>query len=130
MSRRLDNFSNFPPLCQFRRWSSVIPAVIFSIAASTLSPSSAFADGQTKEFKLPPIDTSDKARCSIKGSAIGQANAARDKLYDLRECDLRNSKAVGFDLSGVIMVSSRCQCQCSICVPFFSVFLPTSHLTN
>ena len=34
---------------------------------------------------------------------MGQANAARDKLYDLRECNLAGSKAEGFDLSGVIM---------------------------
>jgi uncharacterized protein YjbI with pentapeptide repeats len=34
---------------------------------------------------------------------MGQANAARDKLYDLRECNLAGAKAEGFDLSGVIM---------------------------
>lgn len=28
-------------------------------------------------------------RCMFKSSAMGQANAARDKLYDLRECDMR-----------------------------------------
>lgn len=28
-------------------------------------------------------------RCVFKSSAMGQANAARDKLYDLRECDMR-----------------------------------------
>ena len=34
---------------------------------------------------------------------MGQANAARDKLYDLRECRLSETDASGFDLSGVIM---------------------------
>mmetsp|Transcript_5328 Transcript_5328/g.10631 ORF Transcript_5328/g.10631 Transcript_5328/m.10631 type:complete len:237 (+) Transcript_5328:26-736(+) len=75
-------------------------------ASLLLAPSVALADGQTKEFKLPPVDMSDKSRCSIKGSAIGQANAARDKLYDLRLCKLSGSKAEGFDLSGVIMTDT------------------------
>ena len=34
---------------------------------------------------------------------MGQANAARDKLYDLRQCSLSGANAAGFDLSGVIM---------------------------
>ncbi len=34
---------------------------------------------------------------------MGQANAARDKLYDLRLCNLSGKDATGFDLSGVIM---------------------------
>jgi Pentapeptide repeats (8 copies) len=34
---------------------------------------------------------------------MGQANAARDKLYDLRQCQLSGAKANGYDLSGVIM---------------------------
>jgi hypothetical protein len=34
---------------------------------------------------------------------MGQSNAARDKLFDLRECKLQGAKAIGFDLSGVIM---------------------------
>ena len=33
---------------------------------------------------------------------MGQANAARDKLYDLRECDLRGQSAAGKDISGFI----------------------------
>lgn len=61
------------------------------------------ADGATKEFKLPPINLSDTTRCVLKSSAMGQANAARDSLYDLRQCKLHGSAAVGFDLSGVIM---------------------------
>ena len=59
--------------------------------------------GQTKTFKLPPIDVTDKNRCQFNDSKIGQANAARDKLYDLRQCVLTGQDASGFDLSGVIM---------------------------
>mmetsp|Transcript_28164 Transcript_28164/g.77416 ORF Transcript_28164/g.77416 Transcript_28164/m.77416 type:complete len:246 (-) Transcript_28164:80-817(-) len=75
-----------------------------TIAASAASfPQSALADGQTKEFRLPPIDFADQSRCVLKSSSIGQANAARDKLYDLRLCDLSGASASGFDMSGVIM---------------------------
>ncbi len=59
--------------------------------------------GQTKDFKFPPIDKTDKNRCAFSSSKMGQANAARDKLYDLRECRLSETDASGFDLSGVIM---------------------------
>jgi Pentapeptide repeats (8 copies) len=54
-------------------------------------------------MRLPPIDRSDKNRCVPTSSAIGQANAARDSLLDLRECDLRSAKLAGFDLSGAIL---------------------------
>jgi len=53
-------------------------------------------------YKLPPIDRKDVNRCQLKSSAMGQANAARDKLYDLRECDLTKEVGVGKDMSGVI----------------------------
>lgn len=62
--------------------------------------------GQTKEFRLPPIDFTDKNRCTFSSSKIGQANAARDKLYDLRQCQLSGSDATGYDLSGVIMTKT------------------------
>lgn len=48
----------------------------------------AVADGGTTKFSLPPISQA-KDRCTFKSSAMGQANAARDSLYDLRECNLR-----------------------------------------
>lgn len=70
-------------------------------AALLLSPgTAAHADGQTKEFKFPPIDFSDKQRCVLKSSSMGQANAARDSLFDLRQCQLSGVKASGYDLSG------------------------------
>ncbi|CAJ1909494.1 unnamed protein product [Cylindrotheca closterium] len=80
--------------------ASVLSAALFS------SPLPALADGQTEKFKLPPIDKSDKNRCSLNSSSMGQANAARDKLYDLRECQLSGSSAPGYDLSGVIMTKT------------------------
>ncbi len=77
-----------------------LAAATFAIATSLLlSPLTANADGQTKEFKLPPIDYSDKSRCVLNSSKMGQANAARDKLYDLRECNLSGVKGNEFDLN-------------------------------
>lgn len=80
-------------------------AASLSILAATLlfNPLPSHADGQTKDFKLPPIDQSDKSRCVLNSSKMGQANAARDKLYDLRECKLSGANGNEFDLSGVIM---------------------------
>eukprot|EP00980_Cylindrotheca_fusiformis_P007522 scaffold1561_cov129-Cylindrotheca_fusiformis.AAC.14 len=79
-------------------------AVASLVSVSLLAhPLPAMADGQTEKFKLPPIDKSDKRRCSLNSSSMGQANAARDKLYDLRECSLSGASAPGYDLSGVIM---------------------------
>lgn len=68
------------------------------IAASILSlslmfPSSSWALAQ--QYKLPPIDKADKNRCVLISSSMGQANAARDKLYDLRECDLQGQDGSG-----------------------------------
>ena len=34
---------------------------------------------------------------------MGQANAARDSLYDLRECKMEGTSAAGFDISGALM---------------------------
>jgi uncharacterized protein YjbI with pentapeptide repeats len=80
-------------------------AVLLSLTLFGAAPP-ALADGQTKEFKLPPIDPTDKNRCVLSSSSMGQANAARDKLYDLRQCKLSGQDASGFDLSGVIMTNT------------------------
>jgi uncharacterized protein YjbI with pentapeptide repeats len=77
--------------------------VSFSLLSNPLP---AMADGQTQKFKLPPIDMLDKNRCSLNSSNLGQANAARDKLYDLRQCKLSGASAPGFDLSGVLMTDT------------------------
>jgi hypothetical protein len=75
-------------------------AVQLAIVVTT-SSTVVYADGQTESFKFPPIDFSDKDRCILRSSSMGQANAARDKLYDLRQCQLSGVKADGYDLSGV-----------------------------
>lgn len=60
-----------------------------AVGASMLfGDDAAVADGGTKKFSLPPVSQV-KDRCNFKSSAMGQANAARDSLYDLRDCDLR-----------------------------------------
>lgn len=75
------------------------------LALSSVAPvqQKALADGGTEKFKFPPIDTSKKDRCKFVSSAMGQANAARDTLYDLRECKMAGSDAATFDLSGALM---------------------------
>ncbi len=85
--------------------SKLALASLFSLSLVS-APLPAMADGQTEKFKLPPIDFNDKTRCSLNSSTIGQANAARDKLYDLRQCKLSGADASGFDLSGVIMTDT------------------------
>lgn len=55
-----------------------------------------------QQFRLPPIDRKDANRCTLVSSAMGQANAGRDKLLDLRECDIKGQSAAGKDLSGLI----------------------------
>eukprot|EP00536_Pseudo-nitzschia_multiseries_P003027 jgi/Psemu1/236291/estExt_Genewise1.C_430067 len=86
--------------------ANVALASIFSLSLLSAGPLPAFADGQTEKFKLPPVDLTDKYRCTLSSSTIGQANAARDKLYDLRQCNLSGKSAVGYDLSGVIMTNT------------------------
>eukprot|EP00802_Teleaulax_amphioxeia_P024817 Tamp_25566.p1 GENE.Tamp_25566~~Tamp_25566.p1 ORF type:complete len:241 (-),score=54.19 Tamp_25566:214-936(-) len=58
-------------------------------------------------FQLPPIDKTDKSRCQFKNSAMGQSNAAKDKLYDLRQCDMEDQDAKGFDIAGAIMLEGN-----------------------
>jgi len=104
--------STSPPITQIKASKSCDDNIAGFFAAVALSiavlvhPDPAFADGNTKEFKFPPIDKSDKQRCKLVSSKMGQANAARDKLYDLRECDLSGKDASEFDLSGVIMTKT------------------------
>ncbi|KAI0559367.1 hypothetical protein FGB62_155g04 [Gracilaria domingensis] len=74
-----------------------------AISASLLSTHPIPAAAAAAPFKLPPIDRSNPQRCKPTSSAIGQANAARDSLLDLRECDLRNADLSSFDLSGAIV---------------------------
>lgn len=55
------------------------------------------------KYKFPPIDRTNKDRCKWSSSAMGQANAARDSLYDLRECEMSGTNAAGFDISGALL---------------------------
>lgn len=71
------------------------------IAGASALP--AFADGDTETFKFPPIDRKNANRCRFVSSAMGQANAARDSLYDLRECNLDGKSAADFDISGALL---------------------------
>jgi len=80
--------------------------IAVALTLAVFNPSPAFADGQTTKFKLPPVDTSIKNRCRFSDSKMGQANAARDSLYDLRFCDMSGKDASGYDLSGVIMTGT------------------------
>ena len=102
VSMQNDNRESESPVESFAK-----VALASLVSLSILSnPLPALADGQTEKFKLPPIDFADKNRCSLSSSSIGQANAARDKLYDLRQCSLSDASAPGFDLSGVIMTKT------------------------
>lgn len=60
------------------------------LSSAFLFPTASFAIAQ--QYKLPPIDYKDPNRCVLSSSSVGQANAARDKLFDVRECDLRSKK--------------------------------------
>jgi len=67
------------------------------------APKEAYADGGTARFAFPPIDRKDKFRCKFVSSAMGQANAQRDKLLDLRECQMAYGSAADMDIAGAIM---------------------------
>ena len=93
----------------FKVPESITQLVVSATVACTVllsTSTAAWADGQTDKFKFPPIDYSNKNRCILNSSSMGQANAARDKLYDLRQCQLSGVNAAGFDLSGVSKLES------------------------
>jgi len=91
LNNRLTSIQIFPDLASYKHgrnvaWRELICSAIF-FGSLQLSPIKTSALEQ--QYKLPPIDRSDKSRCELRSSSMGQANAARDKLYDLRECDLK-----------------------------------------
>lgn len=101
---QLSTRSNSPSMRQggLKR-GEVLKAGLGLAAAGFANVPSAFADGTTV-LKLPPIDhKNDKTRCVFESSAMGQANAARDSLYDLRECSMPGATAKGSDISGALM---------------------------
>ena len=79
---------SLPPISQAKdRW---VNASCFDRERTYLHTSFFLLHRDTRNTKLvhssrlTPVN-----RCAFKSSAMGQANAARDKLYDLRECDMR-----------------------------------------
>ena len=86
-----------------------------AMAGSLLLPMTADAG-----FQLPPIDKNEKNRCEFKNSAMGQSNAAKDKLYDLRECDMSGQVETLRDLS-----VSVC-----LCLSLSLSYVPTYALTH
>jgi hypothetical protein len=72
----------------------------------------ALADGSTTKFALPPINRTTRDRCTFKSSAMGQANAARDSLYDLRECNMRCGVGASLESSGRFLYFSSHASSC------------------
>ena len=88
--------------------NSLVPILSTAVLSSILllSPLPSHAKKGGEDFSFPPIDRTDTSRCTLNSSKMGQANAARDKLYDLRECQLSGVKGDEYDLSGVIMTNT------------------------
>ena len=54
-------------------------------------------------YRFPPVDlTNLKSRCVFSSSAMGQANAARDSLYEFLQRPM-SGKNAAVDISGAIM---------------------------
>lgn len=68
-----ESIQNNHPIHGLGKWAI---AAAFSVMV-LCNPAPSVADGQTKDFKLPPIDVADKNRCVLSSSKMGQANAAR-----------------------------------------------------
>jgi len=83
-----------------KKMASVVGGLL--VSGSLLLPLAADAG-----FQLPPIDKTSKDRCEFKNSAMGQSNAAKDKLYDLRQCDMEGRDAKGYDIAGAIMLEGN-----------------------
>ena len=81
----------------------IVQTVAVGLASAIVFTEPHSASAIAQQYKLPPIDrSSDSTRCVLSSSSMGQANAARDKLYDLRECNLKGQSGAGMDLSGII----------------------------
>lgn len=92
-SQKSDLISIFSRVC-----TTAVCAITLTFPLQPIAPT--FAAGS---MKLPPIDRTNPNRCRPSSSSIGQANAARDSLLDLRECDLRGIDLSTYDLSGAII---------------------------
>mmetsp|Transcript_87308 Transcript_87308/g.260476 ORF Transcript_87308/g.260476 Transcript_87308/m.260476 type:complete len:262 (-) Transcript_87308:26-811(-) len=80
---------------------TLLAAAIGGLGLGTSGSSMAYMEKLRVAY--PPIDKSDKNRCGWRSSAMGQANAARDKLFDLRECKMQGTSAADKDIAGVLM---------------------------
>ncbi|KAJ8905070.1 hypothetical protein NDN08_001581 [Rhodosorus marinus] len=80
---------------------------VFSLAAAAVLVVAPASVESAINAKFPPIDRTNPNRCEVKSSAMGQANAARDSLFDLRECNLSKMNFSGFDIAGVIMENAN-----------------------
>jgi len=81
---------------------------LLAAAVGALAPAALFQDDSAstawaKRMAYPPIDKYDKNRCQWQSSAMGQANAQRDKLFDLRACKMAGTSAAEKDIAGVLM---------------------------
>lgn len=65
------------------------------------------AEQEKRGVAYPPINRKDKYRCKYVSSAMGQSNAARDKLLDLRECDLHEKSAADMDIAGAYLMDGN-----------------------
>jgi len=73
-----------------------------AMAGLALEEKAVHADVAERRIVLPDIDRKAKNRCKWRSSSMGQANAARSSLFDLRECNLAGTSAAGNDIAGVI----------------------------
>jgi len=80
-------------------------AATFALSVALKSAPAAHAEGVLPDkFKFPPIpQIPGSVRCRWQSSAMGQANAARDQLFDLRECNMAGTSAAGYDISGALL---------------------------
>uniref|UniRef100_A0A6U6QVR9 Uncharacterized protein n=1 Tax=Zooxanthella nutricula TaxID=1333877 RepID=A0A6U6QVR9_9DINO len=80
---------------------------LLAAALGALAPAALLQDDSSStawaRMAYPPIDKYAKNRCQWQSSAMGQANAQRDKLFDLRQCKMMGSSAAEKDIAGVLM---------------------------
>ncbi|CAE7256165.1 TL20.3 [Symbiodinium necroappetens] len=87
-----------------RRHLMTSGGILGAMALEAWMPSPAEALGsRDRRVAYPPINKQDPRRCEWKTSQIAQASAQRDKLYDLRECNLAGTSAADNDVSGALM---------------------------
>ncbi|CAE7363328.1 TL17 [Symbiodinium natans] len=89
---------------QSRRHIVASGGLLGALAVEAWMPSAAEALGsRDRRVAYPPINKNDPNRCEWRNSQIAQASAQRDKLYDLRECNLSGSNAADKDVAGALM---------------------------